>query len=324
MKRIGLSLLLLLLLAALAPLAGCNGKSKENGTDPKEETTVETEKQKNIDVVILAGQSNAVGVGHSAYLPRHFGGDELKRFRKGYEDITIRYYAHNHENAGFDPVTLGCAELNRDTFGPEVGMADYFTQQAPGRQVVIVKFAVGSTSLHHDWASPEDRYQTAEDGTLVRPVGGDFNREAGWCLDGLYALLHESLSALEADGYEPTVRGFCWMQGENDAITEEHTVAYPDRFRRMLASFEAEFAPYLTDCVYVDGGISTIWKNYREINEFKQTYAAEGDNRVYIDTIAEGLTTHNEPDGAPDIYHYDSDSVIKLGRLFAAAIDLSA
>ncbi len=280
------------------------------------------DKQKPIEVIVLAGQSNAVGVGHSAYLSQHFDWREARRFRDGYENVRIRFYAHNQKNTALEPVRLGCAELNRDTFGPEVGMADYLTMNYPGREFVIVKCAFGSTTLYHDWAGPADRYQMAADGSTVRPVGGDFNREAGWCLDELYALLDETLRDLEEEGYEPTVRAFCWMQGEGDSLTSAHAAAYGGLYRRMLAAFDETYASYMSNCVYVDGGISTIWKYYREINAFKASFAAEAENRFYIDTIAEGLTTHNEPEGAPDIYHYDSDSVIKLGRLFAACIPI--
>ena len=319
-----------LLAACLLTAVGCRGE-ESNPTGPASSDTAavttgapetEPEAKGEIDVIVLAGQSNAVGVGHTAYLTQHFQGDELARLRRSYKDVRIRFFAHNRGNTKFERVSVGQAELNRDTFGPEVGMADYLSQTYPGRQFIIVKYAVGSTTLAHDWAGPEDRYVTGEDGTLTRPVGGDFDREAGWCLDGLYALLDESLAALEADGYEPVIRGFCWMQGEGDAITDERTEAYPARYQRMIGDFGEKYASYLERCTYVDGGISTVWKNYQAINDFKRQYAAESEDRVFIDTIAEGLTTHKEPEGAPDIYHYDSDSVVKLGRLFASALRL--
>jgi len=321
-----LFLILSLTAAGLWALFG-RGAETEDGAPSQTEETDETaeapkkEENKPIDVIVLAGQSNAVGVGHRIYLLQHFDAKTYSRFNNGYESIRIRFYAHNQKNDGFERVTFGQAELNRDTFGPEVGIADYFGQRYEDREIVIVKCAFGSTTVAHDWAGPEDRYQVGDDGEPVRPVGGDFNREAGWCLDELYALLDESLAALKADGYEPVIRGFCWMQGEGDAITDERTAAYPDRYRRMMDDFNTKYEAYLSECIYVDGGISPIWKNYREVNEFKRAYADESDNRIFIDTIAEGLTTQNEPVGSPDIYHYDSDSVIKLGRLFAAAID---
>ena len=40
------------------------------------------------------------------------------------------------------------------------------------------------------------------------------------------------------------------------------------------------------------------------------------DKLFYFSTIENGLKYNLEPVGAPDIYHYDSDSMIKLGNLF--------
>ena len=56
------------------------------------------------------------------------------------------------------------------------------------------------------------------------------------------------------------------------------------------------------------------------MNACKATFAADHENCVFLDTVAAGLTTANEPVGAVDIYHYDSDCVIKLGRLFAESL----
>jgi hypothetical protein len=41
---------------------------------------------------------------------------------------------------------------------------------------------------------------------------------------------------------------------------------------------------------------------------------------VLVDTISAGLICTEEPEGAPDIPHYDSMSEIKLGHLFAEQI----
>ena len=38
---------------------------------------------------------------------------------------------------------------------------------------------------------------------------------------------------------------------------------------------------------------------------------------VLVDTISEGLTCSGEPEGNPDMAHYDALSEIKLGHLFA-------
>ncbi|MBQ4065974.1 MAG: hypothetical protein IJD10_07725, partial [Clostridia bacterium] len=282
---------------------GAGGKTAEKGEPPasaeeaEETVSVEETPKTPVSVIVLAGQSNAVGVGHCAYLPRHFAGEELERFFQPYEKVKLRFHSHNFKNERFQPTTVGCSEENRDTFGPEVGIADALTARCPDREIYIVKCAFGATSLYHDWAGPYDRFVTDEDGTARRPVGGSFDREAGWCLDELISLLEESLAALEEEGYAPEIRAFLWMQGESDADTAEHAAAYGRRYRHMIDAFGERFAPYLTECRHIDGGISEMWEFYREINAFKREFAEEREGCYFLDTIAEGLTTKKEPDG---------------------------
>ena len=110
------------------------------------------------------------------------------------------------------------------------------------------------------------------------------------------------------------------MQGEADACEADPMQHYAERYHNMLSDFSAAFAEYVDGCVFVDAGISEIWPFYRDMNAFKAAYAATHDNCVFMDTIAHGLTTQNEPEDAVDIYHYDSDSVIQLGRMFGEAL----
>ena len=77
---------------------------------------------------------------------------------------------------------------------------------------------------------------------------------------------------------------------------------------------------FTNNCIFIDGGISEIWTLYREINEVKKSIAEKADNRFFIDTIAQGLTTKNEPEPDVDIAHYDSGCTVKLGNLFAERI----
>ena len=110
------------------------------------------------------------------------------------------------------------------------------------------------------------------------------------------------------------------MQGEADAIEADHAASYVELYDKLLSDFRGRFGSYLADCVYVDAGISEIWAYYRQVNQAKRDYADRFDDCRFLDTVGAGLTTRNEPVGAPDIYHYDSDSVIRLGRMFAQAI----
>lgn len=276
-------------------------------------------------ILILAGQSNAVGVGHVAYLPRHFSPEKITEFEVGYPLVRINYFSHDKQSGGFVPTGLNCAELTKNTFGPEVGMAEYLHERYPEEEFFIIKCAVGGTCLWRDWISPScgDGYDPTS--FADQAESATYNIDHGlpmrpaWCYNELVKITSESLSTLKEWGYEPTVKGFCWMQGEADACDPAFVAEYERRFAAMIGDFTKTFAPYTRDMKVVDAAISEIWPQYREINAIKKHYAA-ANGGIYLDTISHGLTTAHEPEGAVDIYHYDSGSVVALGRLFAASI----
>ncbi len=276
-------------------------------------------------ILILAGQSNAVGVGHVAYLPRHFSPEKITEFEVGYPHIRINYFSHDKQSGGFVSTGLNCAELTKNTFGPEVGMAEYLHGRYPEEEFFIIKCAVGGTCLWRDWISPScgDGYDPTS--FADQAESATYNIDHGlpmrpaWCYNELVKITSESLSTLKEWGYEPTVKGFCWMQGEADACDPAFVAEYGRRFAAMIGDFTKTFAPYTRDMKVVDAAISEIWPQYREINAIKESYAA-ANGGIYLDTISHGLTTAHEPEGAVDIYHYDSGSVVALGRLFAASI----
>lgn len=273
-------------------------------------------------IVVLAGQSNAVGVGHVEYLPRHFDEKTIEKFKSGYENVLINYYSHDKKSGGFVKTAVGCTEVLKDTLGPEVGIAQTLSEKYSDETVYIVKCAFGGTNIFHDWLPPS----CAGDYDVAAFGDGDEKdehyRTAGWCYNELVSILKESISYLEGKQLVPEICAFCWMQGESDADTEEHVSKYGERYKTMLGVFAAAFGKYIKECVYIDGGISEIWPLYSQINECKKQHAANNENSYFIDTISNGLTTKNEPYPEVDTAHYDSDCTVKLGNLFAEKITL--
>ncbi len=269
---------------------------------------------KKASVVVLAGQSNAVGVGFVKCLPYHFSEEKIDKLQNGHKNVMINYNSHDKESGGFCPVTFGCAEVAKYTLGPEVGIAENLSLRYPEHEIFIVKCAFGGADLHSEWISPSARNENTKTPNCGKPVG--------WCYDALIKIMNESLEYLEGQGYTPEIKGFCWMQGESDADTIERVTEYESLYNTMLSDFNTAYEKYLKNCIYVDAGISDIWNCYKEMNSFKLNYSKKADNRRYFDTLAHGLTTRNEPREDPDIYHYDSDSILKLGELFGAHIDL--
>ena len=271
---------------------------------------------KKAKIIVLAGQSNAVGVGWVDYLPKHFDADTVAKFKSGYKNILINYFSHDKKSSGFVPVSVGCTEVSKDTLGPEVGIAQTLDSKYPDDEFFIVKCAFGGTNLNHDWLSPS----CGDDYNEYARAEGEHYRTAGWCYNELIDIMKESLAELKNQQYFPEIIAFCWMQGESDADTQEHVSGYSARYEALLSDFAEKFGDYYNNCIFVDGGISEIWPLYREMNEVKKSLAEKSDNRFYIDTIAQGLTTKNEPEPEVDTAHYDSDCTVKLGNLFAERI----
>lgn len=275
--------------------------------------------KKGAKIIVLSGQSNAVGVGHTAYLSRHFPEDKVEEYRRGYKNVKINYYSHNIKSDGFVPVTLRCAEKGRDTFGPEIGMAEYLTEKYQGEEFFIVKCAFGGSGIAcGDWMSPS----ISEIGSYEQTKHSEINgiRERGWSYNELIHILSESISLLENDGYEPNICGFCWMQGENESFDMNIAKGYIGLYEKLLYDIVGKFPRYFEGCVFADGAIAEHWPLAKVINDSKRDFAAKSADRRFVDTVSAGLTTKNEPESAPDIAHYDSDGVIKLGRMFVEAV----
>lgn len=268
---------------------------------------------KKADIIVIAGQSNAVGCSEVRCLPKHFPANRIKKWSDGYENIKINYFSHNKKSGGFVKTAFYCTALDEDTFGPEVGIAEALDEKYPGKEFFIVKCAFGGVTLYHDFFSPScggkyDPGSTADETGSSAPGG---------CYNELVKIVSESLDLLKKSGYEPEIKAFCWMQGESDANNEDATAAYERNYGALLHDIKTRFSGYADGCRFIDAGISTVWERYERINEIKREYAETHADCVFIDTIGEGLTTMSEPFEQPDIGHYDSDSMIKLGRLFS-------
>ena len=278
------------------------------------------------DMIVLAGQSNAVGCSYVDLLAEHLPPERMQKLNAGFEHIKINYYSHDVRSGGFVGTTFNCSVSDENTFGPEVGIAEALDEKYPGREFFIVKLAFGGVTLYNDFISPSGgekyditSYASQKEDAAKALMAGEVFRP-GWCYNELIKLVAESIEALEREGYSPKIRAFCWMQGESDANLEEATVSYAHNYDALYGDFKKRFSGHADGCAFVDAGVSTVWERYERMNEIKRSFAEKHEDCLFIDTIAAGLTTLYEPYGQPDIGHYDSVSMLRLGRLFADAV----
>lgn len=284
-------------LASSLLLSACNS----NNAPIDDTTSSSSEIDNTAQVVVLLGQSNMEGHTWSNYLTKTMP-DKAKEFADGYEDVKISFHNSGDYTSlnQFVPVKLGQG-LNINRFGPEVGIAES-VHNADKKNVFLVKYAIGATSLSGHWISPSSK----------KGGGSLYNSAVSYVL--------ECMDKLEDMGYYPEIKAICWMQGEDDSNGSQYNNYYTYT-KNFIKDLREDWKLYmdLDGIGFLDAGIAAIdtWKEHEIINNAKKQNALEDDLSDYIDTNAAGLKTNFEPVGAVDIYHYDSDSMIKLGRLFA-------
>ena len=299
----------LFILSPLAfSLAGCGETSSSSSSTPKDPEPC--------DVIVISGQSNAVGISHSSCITRSIGASKYQEYLRGYDGIQIAfdnwdklyqydppqfYSQHSSKDDTFMKVMLG--QGNGDaTFGPEIGIAEKMHEKYSGK-LFLIKFACGASNLRDDWALRES------------PMYGRF-----------ISYVKLQMENLKKMGYIPTIKAFCWMQGEGDAYDGLSNVYY-ENIKGFVTNVRADLKELSgnVDMPFIDAGINNVkdendqyrWPNWEEVNNAKKQFAAESDNNFYIDTIAAGLHSNQEPFAEPDLAHYDTESQVLLGRMFA-------
>ena len=287
----------LLLLSPLAfSSAGCQKKA-----NPKP-----------VDVIVISGQSNAVGCTRNAKIQESIGSSKYYEWYEGFPDIQIafdswtkdgtNFYSQNKsEDDTFMKVMLGQGNSIL-TFGPEIGIAERMHEKYANK-LFLIKYACGASNLKDDWATRDS------------PMYGR-----------LVDYVKLQMQNLRKMGYTPTIKAFCWMQGEGDSYLGYYD-KYQDNLRGFVTNLRADLQEEAgnKDFPFIDAGINdkkSVWEFGKEVNDAKKAFAAESDNNYYIDTKAAGLHTNKEPsESNPDLAHYDSDSQVKLGELFAEAFE---
>ena len=296
MKKTFVKILLLSML-----LTGCNNQNSSSSNSSTSNVV------KDVDVIVIAGQSNAEGNSSSFYLDE----DERTRYNNGFENTLIRFMCNDGANYSRKFVKVKLSQGHQvNYFGPEVGMAEYFEENYEylNKKIYLVKYAYGGTAIYDRWRSPSS--------TILGEKPGDL-------YTSLINYCDESMDMLNKQGLNPTIRAICWMQGESDAGSV--ATSYQTLENNFINDVCSDLAKYNTEDTikFIDAGISQspVWQNYQIINNAKKANAElDPENRYYIDTILEGLTYNLEPASNPDLCHYDSLSMVKLGRLFAQTI----
>ncbi|MFN3585727.1 sialate O-acetylesterase [Phenylobacterium sp.] len=231
------------------------------------------------DLVIVAGQSNALGYGLSGQdLPADIGPDAQVRIWDGAR-FAVMAPGRNTGSPNFPA-----------SWGPEAGFAHAWRAAHPDRPLYIVKYARGSTPLA---PSP----------------GRDWAPESGELFQETEEAVAAARAALEAQGLHPRIAAVLWMQGEADATDPARAGAYRSNLTALLAAIRERWAK--ADTPVVVGRIPDFGARAGEVRAAQAAVDAADPRTATVD--AKGLPM--QPDGL----HIAAAGQLRLGEAMAQA-----
>ena len=255
-----------------------------------------------IDVYLIAGQSNAAGQGQLSKLPSHASPDPRVRL--------FHSRAMKSQSPPLAWAPLRSASEAVDKFGPEISFGNRIRELTKDRPVGLIKHAMTSTELQLSWnpgLTPTDPIN----------IGPQFKEFA--------STVEAGLKGLRDEGFEPTLRGMIWQQGETDASYEQFAWNYCHNLSHFIARVREQFnAPNL---VFVYGFIlpPPNTQTYREIVRTAQgaidqdsgsNWAVKNAFTVFTDDLL-FLDPHSDPSKPKDTVHFGTFGTWELGRRMA-------
>jgi hypothetical protein len=296
------SLLILLLIGALAPAAGA--------------TTYH--------LYYLGGQSNMDGFGWVEELPPEAAGPVegvmIFHGNTSPDDAAVDgrgLWAELRPGHGSGFTSDGATVSYSDRFGVELTFARTLKELDPDANIAIIKYSRGGSSI--------DRAATGRFGCWD-PDYPDSKTTGVNQYDHFLATVRYALAVddIDGDGQSDTLvpKGILWMQGESDAsFSEEIARRYEANLERLVDLIRAAFRT--DDLPVVIGRISDsgrdeeekdgkVWNQGQLVRKAQESYVAN-DPRA-------ALVTSTDAYGYSDPWHYDSAGYLDLGKQFAIAV----
>ncbi len=262
------------------------------------------------DLILVAGQSNAVGFdAYASQLPADSHDKEvLFWWRVGdpppdsHDSTSSRQWTSlQPQPRGFPlpktnvvPRQYGNFAKPEGGFGPEIGLAREL-RAMEGKPLAIIKVAFSGTAMRTDW-NPAD----AGDG--------------GACYRALISEAKSAIADARARGTKLNLRALVWVQGESDSNPTD-APNYEQALTAMLAALRRDLAaPALIALL----GVNTHFGNDKnphvaKIVAAQRAIAAKDTRCVYVDT--EGAETLK-----PNQTHFTAAGTLEVGRRFADAL----
>ncbi len=255
-----------------------------------------------VDLLIVAGQSNAVGFETSIQeLPANPIDKQVLFWWRCGDPPADRFDSTSNHQWTYLKVQPNITQTIKENsrqlyrnfknpgggFGPEIGLARALMQQQRQQPLAIVKVAYNGTSV--------TRWQ--------RPAVREFN-----CYQALVSETRAAIRKAAEKGISLQLRALIWVQGESDG-NETYAHNYEKNLRAMIDSLHVDLA---APEFIVLLGFNTKFRHgspaIQQVVRAQQNLAAKDKRITYVDSrhceLANGV-------------HFSSRGTLELGRLFA-------
>ena len=271
-----------------------------------------------VHVYLLGGQSNMQGNGKLADLtPAQRTPPKNVFFWNG---------------KAFEPLVPGKTRHGKKRhFGPEIGFASVMAKESEktGRKVFLIKHSASGMPLDSGWdgGSPDNSSWKGDPPapnrkTFYPGLSANDPNQGKLYKNGMLPVYQKAIAALKSQGYQVKIRGFAWMQGEQDSKAELSAGRYAKSLRRLRDRVAEDLGmAHGKDLPFVFGQVlphTPALKRFTARKMIRSQQAAADMDSGSHDAItnAQMVSTDNCPLNK-DTVHYNAEGQMKLGAAFA-------
>lgn len=253
-----------------------------------------------LPIFIVAGQSNCVGRGTPSDLPPDLAERVASCVRICFD--LERHRPDEAHASGWTPLTQSC-QVNPQFgahFGPEFTMADDMRVALSCSEILLVKFAMGSSSL-----------------VMPNRDGGDPEWDPeGQNVTAMIQFVREHCASVGRPVY---LAGMAWNQGNSDLKVKDSDGSadkYTERLIALVTRVRSELRPF-------HRGLPFVACHVRKGSKAKTTQHVNAAISKACEMLADASSI-SIPEGATllpnDDFHFDGPTLMSLGHAFAEAM----
>ncbi|MBQ8884907.1 MAG: hypothetical protein IJY62_00815 [Clostridia bacterium] len=289
-----------------------------------------------LDVYLIAGQSNAVGLSRWSSLT--CSEEKKTEYTEGYSNVLYRGHGDSINVTAYDTTVKSGLGSDKNCIGTELGIAETISANNPDKKSLVIKRAVGGSYLHDEKrvSTEAARVTAGNAGNWCPPsMRSDtpLSEYTGALYDELVELVEETVAHYQSEGYTVHLKGTFWMQGEAETdpvnVGESSVTVTAEGYAELLTALigdlrgdlEPVFDNYAPAAPFVVGKIAPTFNGggagVERIRSAQDSVAANV-SRVYTveteDYIIVDPSTNLPATGCHDRYHFCGDDIISLGK----------